>query len=223
MTQKSLDFSAPSESLGGKPLSSGERLLLALAEDLDLKKSIKKLDITMDEARELLLGLVHAKRPPVRRTPSKSAVPKAIAPRPCPSSKGGNTYELYVDGGSRGNPGPSGAGAVIKGPDGTVVKRLKKGLGMGTNNRAEYMALIMGVEAARKLGAERLCIYADSELMVRQISGRYKVKSPVLQPLYKRARGLLSSFKTFKITHIPRALNSEADGLANEAMDAAGR
>jgi len=222
MSQKPLDSFPLSDPVDETSLSIGERLLLALAENLDLKKSIKKLDITMDEARELLLGLVRAKRPRPRKTPSKAAVPGGISVGTCPSSKGGNAYELYVDGGSRGNPGPSGAGAVIKGPDGTVVKRLKKRLGMGTNNRAEYMALIMGVEAARKLGAERLHIYADSELMVRQISGRYKVKSPILQPLYKRARGLLSFFDVYKITHIPRALNSEADGLANEAMDAAG-
>jgi len=222
MSQKSLDSFPLSVPIDETSLSIGERLLLALAEDLDLKKSIKKLDITMDEARELLLGLIHAKRPLLRGSPSKAAVPKAVSARPRPSSKGRNAYELYVDGGSRGNPGPSGAGAVIKGPDGTVVKRMKKRLGMGTNNRAEYMALIMGVEAARKLGAESLRIYADSELMVRQISGRYKVKSPILQPLYKRAIGLLSSFDSYKISHIPRALNSEADGLANEAMDAAG-
>jgi len=196
--------------------SPGEKFLEVLAEDLDVEKSIKKLNISRDEARVLLRGFIKGKRP----QPS-IATPKTKAAKPlCSSEAEGGAYDLYVDGGSRGNPGPSGAGAVIKSPAGAVVKRLKKHLGSGTNNRAEYMALIMGLEAAHKLGAKSLRIFADSELMVRQISGRYRVKSPILQPLYTRARGLLSSFEDFKINHIPRSRNSEADGLANEAMDA---
>jgi len=213
MSRKTMPASAPPST----SLSSGERLLEALAEDLDLEKSIKKLNISRDEARALLRGFIKGKRPLQRKSaPEKAAPAKASA-----SSKGGS-YDLYVDGGSRGNPGPSGAGAVIKAADGTIVKRLKKHLGTGTNNRAEYMALIMALTAARKLGAKSVHVYADSELVVRQISGRYRVKSPLLQPLYREAKGLLLSFAGFKISHIPRALNSEADGLANEAMDGKG-
>ncbi len=203
-------------------LSPGERLLEALAEDLDLEKSIKKLHISRDEARELLRGFIKGKRPLTRPVPSRTVASKSGPSRSSSSSLSqakGKAYDLYVDGGSRGNPGPSGAGAVIKTRDGTVVKRLKKSLGTGTNNRAEYMALIMGLEALGKLGAKRLQIFADSELMVRQISGRYRVKSPILKPLYIRAMSLLSCFADYRINHIPRALNSEADGLANEAMD----
>ncbi len=213
MSRKPVHSTSPS-------LSPGERLLLSLAEDLDLDKSIKQLKISRDEARVLLRGFIKDKGPvtPVK-TPG-AATKKAASARPLSRlNVRGRAYELYVDGGSRGNPGPSGAGAVIKGPDGKVVKRLKKNLGRGTNNRAEYMALIMGVEAAIELGAKRVNIFADSELMVRQISGRYRVKSPILLPLYSSAGKLLSSLKGFTITHIPRALNSEADGLANEAMD----
>jgi len=204
-------------------LSIGERLLLVLSESLDVEKSIKKLNISRAEASKLLRGFVTSKEYLPRSGPSKSPIPKKpVEAGKISSSKSENAvYELYVDGGSRGNPGPSGAGAVIKGPDGAVVKRLKKGLGVGTNNRAEYMALIMGLEAALKLGGRRIKIFADSELMVRQISGRYKVKSPVLKPLYERAMLLRASFSAFTIKHIPRALNSEADALANEAMDKA--
>ncbi len=132
-------------------------------------------------------------------------------------------FRLYVDGGSRGNPGPSGAGAVILDPSGRTVKRLKKHLGIGTNNRAEYEALIMGLEAARALGAERVHVYADSELVVRQVTGRYRVKSPALEPLYRKAKGLLTTFTSYRISHVPRSANSEADGLANEAMDRGAR
>jgi len=202
-------------------LSPGERLLYSLTEDLDLDKSIKKLNISREEARVLLRGFLKDKMPAASGDAAGEVTKKAAPAKPLsPSKAGGGVYELYVDGGSRGNPGPSGAGAVIKGLDGAVVKRLKKKLGIGTNNRAEYMALIMGVEAAIGLGAKRVNIFADSELMVRQISGRYRVKSPLLLPLYSTASGLLSSLKGFTITHIPRALNSEADSLANEAMDA---
>jgi len=210
-----------SPSSSSQSLSQGERLLLALAESLDVDKSIEKLNISRDEASKLLRGFVRPKESLSRIALSKSRVSKktATAGKISSSKAKSAVYELYVDGGSRGNPGPSGAGAVIKGPDGAVVKRLTKGLGVGTNNRAEYMALIMGLEEALKLGGRRIKILADSELMVRQISGRYKVKSPVLKPLYERAMLLRASFSAFTISHIPRALNSEADALANEAMD----
>ncbi len=145
------------------------------------------------------------------------------APGAGKGKEAGGVFRVYVDGGSRGNPGPSGAGAVIIDPLGRVVKRLKKHLGVGTNNRAEYMALIMGLEAARALGAERVHVYADSELVVRQVTGRYRVKSPALEPLYKKVKGLLSAFISFRISHVPRSANSEADGLANEAMDRSAR
>ncbi len=194
---------------------SGESLLISLAETLDLEKSIKELSISKAEARVLLRGLISSKR---TASPTASIKPALLKKKAPVKDK---AYKLYVDGGSRGNPGPSGAGAVIIEPGGVVVKRLKKALGVGTNNRAEYMALIMGLKAARKLAVLHINIFADSELMVRQVSGRYKVKSPVLRPLYAEVVGLMNQFEAFSIRHIPRSDNNVADGLANEAMDAA--
>ncbi|MFQ5442139.1 MAG: ribonuclease HI family protein [Thermodesulfobacteriota bacterium] len=174
-----------------------QNFLNELASTLDLEKTIKKLNISREDARGILRTL-GARR-------GKKAAP--------------GLYELYVDGASRGNPGESGAGAVIKDHSGRAVKRLKKYLGTGTNNMAEYKALIMGLEAARSMGVSKILVYADSELMVRQLSGVYKVKSETLLPLYERARGLLSGFSEYKIKHIPRDRNKAADNLANEAID----
>ncbi|MFQ5479900.1 MAG: ribonuclease HI family protein [Thermodesulfobacteriota bacterium] len=200
-----------------RALPSGESLLSSLAKTLDLEKSIKELNISKAEAGKILKGVCIT----LRALPRSAPMPGAPLVKKAPSPSKGKSYELYVDGGSRGNPGPSGAGAVIIDPSGVAVKRLKKRLGRGTNNRAEYMALIMGLKAARALGVEFINIFADSELMVRQVSGRYKVKSPILKPLYTEVMALLSLFAAVKISHIPRASNKEADSLANEAMDAA--
>ncbi|MFQ5735342.1 MAG: ribonuclease HI family protein, partial [Thermodesulfobacteriota bacterium] len=127
---------------------------------------------------------------------------------------------INVDGASRGNPGEAGAGAVIKDPEGRVLKRLKKYLGTTTNNMAEYQALVMALEAARSLKLERIRVLADSELMVKQINRVYRVKSPGLKPLYDRARALLAGFsKDSRVSHVYREQNGEADSLANEAID----
>jgi len=182
-----------------------QRLLEELAKTLDLEKTIKKLNISRREAGEIFRVLAG------RRGKKPTAAAKAKAAT--------GFYELYVDGASRGNPGESGAGAVIKDRSGKEVKRVKKYLGTGTNNRAEYKALIMGLEAARSIGVPKILVYADSELMVRQLSGVYKVKSKDLLPLYEKARGLLSGFSEYKITHVPRERNKDADTLANEAID----
>ncbi|MBI5599849.1 MAG: ribonuclease HI family protein [Deltaproteobacteria bacterium] len=126
---------------------------------------------------------------------------------------------IYVDGASRGNPGQAGSGAVVKDGDGKVIRRLKKKLGVATNNTAEYSALVMALSEAKKLGARRVSVFADSELMVRQINGAYRVKSEGLKPLYAEARGLIDGFAEFSITHIDREKNTDADRLANEAID----
>lgn len=131
----------------------------------------------------------------------------------------GGAYVINVDGASRGNPGEAGAGAVIKDSEGGVVKRLKKYLGTTTNNMAEYQALVMALEAARSLKLESVRVLADSELMVKQMNGVYRVKSEDLKPLYEKARGLAGGFKSFKIVHVYREANKDADNLANEAID----
>ncbi len=131
-------------------------------------------------------------------------------------------HTLYVDGGSRGNPGPAGYGAVIQFPEeGIERERLSAALPRSTNNEAEYQGLIAGLRRLRELGAVRVLVRADSELIVRQMQGRYQVRSSQLRPLYALARELTGGFADFQIEHIPRELNREADRLANQAMDRA--
>jgi probable phosphoglycerate mutase len=125
----------------------------------------------------------------------------------------------YIDGGSRGNPGIAGYGVDVQDEGGAPVASLSENLGIRTNNFAEYSALIGALRYALANGYEGLRAYADSELMVRQINGVYKVKSPDLQPLFREAKALISKLKSFSIHHIPREQNREADRLANLAMD----
>lgn len=127
--------------------------------------------------------------------------------------------EMQFDGGSRGNPGLAGIGITITTPDGAIVYELGDWLPHATNNVAEYTALIRGVQAARQLGATKLKIRADSELVVRQITGRYRVKSPDLKPLYTQAIAELAHVADWSIAHVYRESNSRADQLANMAMD----
>ncbi len=125
---------------------------------------------------------------------------------------------IFADGGSRGNPGPAGAGAVLI-SSGQTIARLSKFLGVATNNIAEYNALILGLEKAQKLGFKQAEVRMDSELVVRQMNGQYRVKNSGLLPLFHKASQLVSAFSSFCIVHVRREFNSEADGLANEAMD----
>jgi ribonuclease HI len=131
----------------------------------------------------------------------------------------GPALEAYVDGGARGNPGPAGYGVVLRGPEGAIHSELHGFLGHTTNNVAEYRALIAALRYARKVRACSLIVHADAELMVRQMNGQYKVKSPRLRPLHEEARRLADSLPHFRIRHIPRERNRDADRLANLAMD----
>ena len=144
------------------------------------------------------------------------------AHEPLPGLAAGHHQSLILeaDGGSRGNPGPSGAGAVLLNSNGEVVCQMKKFLGRTTNNVAEYQGLLMGLGAALQAGAERLEVRLDSELLVKQLNGAYQVRSPHLKPLYEQARRLLAGFAYAEVKHIPRERNSLADALANQAMDA---
>ena len=132
---------------------------------------------------------------------------------------GGGWYTAHCDGGSRGNPGPAGFGAVIENAEGEVVARLSEFLGRQTNNYAEYKGLLAVLGWAIANGARRLRVVSDSELMVRQMKGIYKVKNPGLRPLWAEAQGLARRLEGFKIEHTLRGGNKEADRLANEAMD----
>jgi ribonuclease HI len=125
---------------------------------------------------------------------------------------------LRTDGGSRGNPGPAGAGFVIE-QDGAIICRGGRFLGSRTNNVAEYEALIWGLENVSVLGFSDVTVFADSELLVKQINGQYRVKNEGLKPLFVRALQVLRSFTTWKVTHVRREQNAEADAMANDAMD----
>lgn len=129
---------------------------------------------------------------------------------------------IYTDGGARNNPGPAGAGAVIVGADGSVLKEASKYLGEKTNNWAEYEAVAFGLEEAKKLGLRGHVIEVklDSELVARQLSGTYKIKEPTLFEQFIKVHNLqVKDFPHTTFTHIPRQKNAEADRLANEAMD----
>lgn len=126
---------------------------------------------------------------------------------------------LRTDGGSRGNPGPAGAGFVVE-VDGDIVCRGGKFIESATNNIAEYEAFIWGLENVAALGHSDVQVFADSELLVKQINGQYRVKNEGLRPLFIRALSELRRFASFKVTHVRRELNREADAMANEAMDA---
>jgi ribonuclease HI len=146
------------------------------------------------------------------------AAEPAAAAAPAPARH--RVLRVYSDGAARGNPGPAGAGAVLADTEGRVVERLGRYLGVQTNNVAEYTGLLLGLARARELGAEAVEVYADSELMIRQLEGRYQVKAPGLKPLFEQARGLLRGFRGgVRLTHVPRAQNAEADAMSNRAID----
>ncbi|MGB8990401.1 MAG: ribonuclease HI family protein [Candidatus Sulfotelmatobacter sp.] len=153
---------------------------------------------------------------------SRTAGTKALFP-PRESNSRENPPEHYliahIDGGARGNPGPAGYGVVIQDQSGRKVAQLSEYLGHQTNNFAEYQGLIAALEYALEQGAKAIKVISDSELMVRQIKGIYKVKNATLQDLHSRAKELIANLDWFSISHALREHNTEADRLANEAMD----
>jgi ribonuclease HI len=138
---------------------------------------------------------------------------------PSAADSGSEWLIAHCDGGSRGNPGPSGYGAVIEDGQGRTVARLNEFLGIQTNNYAEYSGLLAVLAWAAEHGAKRLRVVSDSELMVKQMKGQYKVASPVLRPLWEEAKRKTKLLERFEIRHTLRGGNKEADSLANEAMD----
>ena len=136
-----------------------------------------------------------------------------------PTEPAFSRVRLYSDGAARGNPGLAGAGAVLVEPSGQVVDRIGKFLGTQTNNYAEYMGLLLGLRRARELSVREVEVFADSELMLRQLGGRYQVKSTSLRPLYEEALSLLNDFERVKFVHVPREMNRAADEMSNRAID----
>ena len=128
---------------------------------------------------------------------------------------------VHVDGGSRGNPGPAAAAAVLSTADGDVVDEATELLGTQTNNVAEYRALLLGLRRARELGADEVELVNDSELVAKQLTGAYKVKHAAMKPLYLEALAALRGFDSWSIRTVPRAENADADALVNQALDAA--
>jgi len=156
---------------------------------------------------------------PVSHRPSGDAQASFFSNDSTRKPAGGGWVVAYTDGGSRGNPGPSGYGVVILGEDGKVLGELSEFLGMRTNNVAEYSGLLAALEFALAKGHPRLRVVSDSELMVKQIRGQYRVQSPDLRPLYEEAKRRIAKLEAFQIEHVLRGKNKKADELANQAMD----
>jgi ribonuclease HI len=135
------------------------------------------------------------------------------------SADGARRVVVHVDGGSRGNPGPAAAAAVVATPAGEVLDEAGIALGTTTNNVAEYRGLLLGLERARALGATEVDVINDSELIAHQVNGRYKVKHPDLKPLHAEVAAALRAFDRWTIRAVPRAENADADRLVNETLD----
>jgi probable phosphoglycerate mutase len=136
-----------------------------------------------------------------------------------PATSSGPWISAHCDGGARGNPGPAGFGALIQDAGGAVLAELSEFLGIQTNNFAEYSGLLAALDFALQNGHRRLRVVSDSELMVKQIQGKYQVKSPILRPLYDQAKKKIAQLQAFEIAHALRHKNKDADRLANQAMD----
>jgi ribonuclease HI len=139
-----------------------------------------------------------------------------------PASPPAGVHIANIDGASRGNPGPASYAVVVRDPAGKIVLELAKNIGRETNNVAEYYSLLAALDYATSQGIAALRIRSDSELLVRQMQGRYKVKSADLKPLFERASKMARQLKYFAIEHVRRELNTDADALANVALDSAG-
>jgi ribonuclease HI len=171
-------------------------IFAALAQDLDLPAVCRRFNLTREDLAQLFQEAAELFQQENR-----------------------GQWRLYVDGASRGNPGPAGAGAVLFDPGGRQRAEDNRYLGETTNNVAEYQALLLGLNLALNLGAKNLQVFSDSQLMVQQLKGAYRVKTPHLFPLWHTAQKALQQFEACTISHLDRELNREADRLANQAID----
>jgi ribonuclease HI len=136
------------------------------------------------------------------------------------TSRGGSRLVISTDGAARGNPGPAGAGAILRdASSGAVLAEIARYLGVRTNNYAEWTAVELALAEALRLGAREVDLRMDSELVARQISGRYRVKHPDLKPIHARVMAMLAQLDAYTVGHVPRELNKEADRLSNIAVD----
>jgi len=186
-------------------------LLRVIAEEEGLDRTLARFP---GLSRTDLVGVLLDRPPPEPahpRPPQHSGPTHPVQPH--------RWLRVATDGAARGNPGPAGAGAVLFDASGRVLERLGKFLGRQTNNVAEYQGLLLGLRRARELGAEELEVVADSELVIRQLSGAYQVRAPALRELHTEALALLKGFRRVKLIHVPREQNTEADEMSNRAID----
>ncbi len=153
--------------------------------------------------------------------PQRTTSPSLFADVPAPKTPAADPgwVTAHCDGGARGNPGPAGYGAVLTGPSGELLAELSEFLGIRTNNFAEYSGLLAVLDYALEHNHSRLRVVSDSELMVKQIQGKYRVNSPDLKPLWQEAKNRIAKLERFEISHALRHKNKDADRLANQAMD----
>jgi ribonuclease HI len=180
---------------------SDREVLRGLAETLDIAETCSRLGLSRTELRQCL---------------ERAAESHAHEFMPAPEMGGALTFN--IDGAARGNPGPAGAGVVVWRGE-KVFEEFCKYLGRATNNQAEYQALILALEQALELGAREVTVRSDSELLVKQMLGEYRVKNPELKVLFQKAAALRRRFDGFRIQHVPREQNAEADRMANRAID----
>lgn len=184
---------------------------------LRLAKAIR--DAVPEKERQAFLSKAIEKGLEERRAVHATQSPLSLFPDREPSATGGKTVDVFVDGGSRGNPGPAGGGfAILRG--GKVIKKGGEFFGRLTNNQAEYLALRLALRETFDLFSDSAVrCFMDSELVVRQMNGDYKVKNAALKPLHEEVRRIADQFKKFTLSHIPREENALADRMANHAMD----
>jgi len=181
----------------------------------DVEKAAARSAAELDEA----MDLSKAERDRRKKERAAADVAERAAAEEAAIVEANRRTRLYTDGAARGNPGPAGAGAVIISPDGHIVAKVGKFLGESTNNVAEYMGLILGLKRAKAMGIKELEVLADSELLVKQLSGEYAVKAEHLRPLHDEAQGLIKGFQWLQVRHIPREDNAQADAMSNRAID----
>jgi ribonuclease HI len=195
----------------GAPGSKG----MKVRKQSDVEKAAARSQQELDEEMELS----KVERDRLRRERAQAAERERVEAEAAEEKERSKRTCLYTDGAARGNPGPAGAGAVIVSPDGHIVAKIGKFLGESTNNVAEYMGLILGLKRAKAMGIKELDVFADSELLVKQLSGDYAVKAEHLKPLHDEAKALLKAFTEIQVRHIPREENAAADAMSNRAID----
>lgn len=190
---------------------------------LEFAAELVEKDQARFESRQVVKAVAAPPTPAPKPAAAKAPPREAEAPKAARAAPGGavpKRVRVFSDGASRGNPGPSGAGAVlVDGETGEEFERLKRFLGSQTNNVAEYEAALLGLARAKELGIPEVELVADSQLLIRQLGGQYQVKHPNIRPLYEQAVRLLKGFAKVRLVHVPRELNKAADEMSNRAID----